>query len=92
MGSKKAGFKRLKTITEGLKAAKEEGAVPGEVVEIIGRTGVRGEAIQVLVKVEGPEGRVRTIRRNVRGPVRVGDIIILRDPEIEAAPLTRRRR
>lgn len=57
---------------------------PAEVVEIIQRTGVYGEIIQVLCKIlEGPEqGRVK--RRNVKGKVKKGDIIILLSTEREA--------
>ncbi|MEK6941792.1 MAG: 30S ribosomal protein S28e [archaeon] len=57
---------------------------PAEVVEIIQRTGVYGEIVQVLCKIlEGPEeGRVK--RRNVKGAVKKGDIIVLLSTEREA--------
>jgi len=48
-----------------------------EVVEIVGRTGIYGEVIQVMCKMlEGKESE-NILRRNVRTPVRVGDIISL---------------
>ncbi len=61
-----------------------ERGTPAEVVEIIRRTGVHGEIIQVLCKIlEGPEqGRVK--RRNVKGNLRKGDVIILLSTEREA--------
>ncbi|MFH1663930.1 MAG: 30S ribosomal protein S28e [archaeon] len=57
---------------------------PAEVVEVIQRTGVHGEIIQVLCKIlDGPEqGRVK--RRNVKGNLKKGDIIILLSTEREA--------
>ncbi|MEW6295445.1 MAG: 30S ribosomal protein S28e [Candidatus Diapherotrites archaeon] len=62
----------------------EERGTPAEVVEVLQRTGVHGEIIQVLCKIlDGPEkGRVK--RRNVKGSIRKGDIIILLNTEREA--------
>jgi len=64
---------------------------PAEVVEIIGRTGMRGEVTHVLVKIlEGPNAG-KVIRRNVIGPVKVGDILMLRETEIEATLIEARK-
>lgn len=62
----------------------ERGGTPAEVVDIIQRTGVYGEIVQVLCRIlEGPEqGRVK--RRNVKGKVKKGDVIILLSTEREA--------
>ena len=61
-----------------------EKGTPAEIVEIVRRTGVHGEVIQVLAKIlDGPEkGRVK--RRNVLGNVQVGDVLILLSTEREA--------
>lgn len=64
--------------------------VPAEIVEIVGRTGSRGEATQVLCKIlDGVEkGRIK--KRNVRGVVKKGDILILMNPESEAKDIRMR--
>ena len=64
-------------------------AVPAIVEEVIGRTGTRGEAIQVRCKVQDGRDKNKVIRRNVRGPVQVGDTLMLRETEIEARALNK---
>lgn len=67
-------------------------AVPATVEELVGRTGSRGEAMQVRCKVLAGRDANKVIRRNVKGPVKVGDTLMLRETEIEARKLTQKKR
>lgn len=67
-------------------------AVPARVEEIMGRTGTRGEAILVRCKILEGRDANKVLRRNVKGPIAIGDILMLRETEIEARELTERRK
>ena len=59
-------------------------SVPALVQEIIGRTGFRGEITQIKCMVQEGKDEGRIMRRNVKGPIKTGDFLMLRETEIEA--------
>jgi len=67
-----------------------DAGTPAEVVEIVKKTGVHGEVTQVLCKIlEGLEkGRVK--RRNCKGNIQKGDVLILLNTEREAKEIKTR--
>jgi len=65
-------------------------ATPAEVIEVIGTTGMHGEAKQVKCRILDGVNKGRIITRNTIGPIREGDILMLLETEREAKKLSRR--
>jgi|SRR3989344_2756115 len=76
--------------SKGSEKLTEEGAVPAIVEAVLGRAGTRGEITQVKCKILQGKNRGKSMRRNVRGPIKPRDILMLRETEIEARRVTKR--
>ncbi len=89
MARRKMGRKQDKEDSQSKGQVTFTKAWPASVKEVIGRTGTRGGVTQVRCKIMDGRDQNKVIRRNVRGPVQKGDILMLRETEIEARPLNR---
>jgi small subunit ribosomal protein S28e len=66
--------------------------VPAQILELVGSMGTREGGRQARVKLLSGRESGKIMRRNVIGPFKVGDILMLRETEIEASPAKGRKR
>ena len=88
-------IKKMPSKEEGAKEPEAKGSInfteawPASVEEVVERTGNRGGITQIRCKILDGRDANKIIRRNVSGPVQVGDILMLRETEIEARALSK---
>lgn len=59
-------------------------AVPAEIITVIGRAGTKG-VTRVKCRVVDGRDRGKILMRNIMGPVRMGDVVMLKETEMESS-------
>ncbi|MCC7569962.1 30S ribosomal protein S28e [Candidatus Micrarchaeota archaeon] len=67
-------------------------ATPVEIVKVLGKTGVYGEANMVLVKVLDGKDKGQVRKRVVKGPLKKGDVLMLLETERDHKGISSKRR
>ena len=66
-------------------------SIPGIIEMIVGNASAKGGVTQVRVKVLAGRDEGKIITRNVRGPTRVGDILMMTETEYEARKIFKKK-
>jgi small subunit ribosomal protein S28e len=65
---------------------------PAQILEIVGSMGTREGGKQARVKLLAGREAGKIMRRNIIGPFKIGDVIVLKETELEASPIKGRKR
>jgi small subunit ribosomal protein S28e len=60
-----------------------EEATPAEVIQLVGRMGAKG-VLRIKCRVMDGKDKGKILTRNVIGPIRLGDVVMLRETEMES--------
>ena len=61
-----------------------EEAMPAEVIVLVGRSGIKG-IVRAKCRVLDGKDKGKILTRNIIGPVRLGDVVMLRETEMESS-------
>ena len=65
-------------------------AVPAAVLKVLGRMGIKGVSRVRCKVLDGPD-KDKVLTRNVVGPIREGDVIMVKETEMESVGALRQR-
>jgi len=65
-------------------------AVAAEVLRVLGRMGIKGVSRVRCKVIDGPD-KDKILTRNVVGPIREGDVIMVKETEMESVGMLRQK-